>query len=149
MGWSMRRGLWNLERHFGESASVEVTRLWQGFWDPFWCLRLCNWRSPSVRWKTSGIWKQEVEWNGAKVANTWKRNVGCHTLSQDLRALHRLQRCGGVDQQCYLEIFCHSTQVVIKTSEMARHIRLVQCGHSTHAREGERSAWCAKSEAPT
>jgi hypothetical protein len=29
------------------------------------------------------------------------------------------------DRQCHLEIFCHSTKVVIKTSEMARHIDLV------------------------
>jgi hypothetical protein len=32
-----------------------------------------------------------------------------------------------------LEIFLHSTKVVIKTSEMAKHIGLVQCGHSTQA----------------
>ncbi len=60
-----------------------------------------------------------------------------------------LQRCGSVDRQCYLEILCHSTQVVIKTSEMARRIGLVQCGLSTQAREGEHNARCAKSEAPT
>jgi hypothetical protein len=84
-----------------------------------------------------------------KVANTWEGNVGHHTLSQDLGPLHMLQGCGGVDRQCDLEILCHSTQVVIKTSEMARHIGLIQCGHSTQAREGEHSARCAKSEAPT
>jgi len=38
-----------------------------------------------------------------------------------------------VDQQCHLEIFCHSTKVVIKASEMARHIGLIQCGHLTQA----------------
>jgi hypothetical protein len=43
--------------------------------------------------------------------------------------LHRLQGCGGVDRQCDLEVFCHSTEVVIKISEMARHIGIVQCGH--------------------
>ncbi len=59
---------------------------------------------------------------------------------RDLGPLHRLQRCGGVDRQCDLEVFCHSTQVVIKTSEMARHIGIVQCGHPTQAQEGERSA---------
>ncbi len=149
MGWSMRRSLWNLERHFGENASVEVIRLWQGFWDPLRCFQLCNWRSPSARWKTGDIWEQEVEWEGAKVANTWEGNVGHHTLSQDLGPLHRFQRCGGVDRQCYLEVLCHSTQVVIKTSEMATHIGLVQCGHSTQAREGECGVQCAKPEAPT
>ncbi len=38
-----------------------------------------------------------------------------------LKTLHTLQRCG-VDRQCHLEIFCHSTKIVIKTNEMARHI---------------------------
>jgi len=64
-------------------------------------------------------------------------NVGGHTLSQDLGPLHKLQRCGGVDRQCDLEVLCHSTQVVLKTSEMAIHIGLVQCRHSIQAREGE------------
>jgi len=64
------------------------------------------------------------------VANTREGNVGSHTLSQNLGPLYRLQRCGGVDQQCDLEVLRHSTQVVIKTSEMARHIGIVQCGHS-------------------
>ncbi len=50
--------------------------------------------------------------------------MGDHTLSQNLGPLHRLQRCGGVDQQCNIEILCHSTKVVIKTNEMARHIGL-------------------------
>ncbi len=59
------------------------------------------------------------------MANTREGNVGRHTLSQDLGPLHRLQGCGGVDRQCNLEVFCHSTQVVIKTSEMARHIDIV------------------------
>ncbi len=66
--------------------------------------------------------------------------MGCHTLSQDLGPLHRLQRCGGVDRQCHLEVLCHSTQVVIETNEMVRHIGLVQCGYSTQAWEGERIA---------
>jgi hypothetical protein len=34
--------------------------------------------------KIDGIWEQEIEWDGVKVANTWKGNVGGHTLSQDL-----------------------------------------------------------------
>ncbi len=63
--------------------------------------------------------------------------MGGHTLSQDLGLLHRLQRCGGVDRQCDLEVFCFSTQVVLKIGEMARHIGLTQCGHLTQAREGE------------
>ncbi len=75
--------------------------------------------------------------------------MGRNTLSQDLGPLHRLRRCGGVDRQCYLEVLRHSTQVVIKTSDMARHIGLVQCGHLTQTQEGEHSAQCAKSEAPT
>jgi hypothetical protein len=62
--------------------------------------------------------------------------VGGHTLPQDLGPLHKLQRCGNVDQQCDLEVLCHSTQVVLKASEMARHIGLVQCGYLTQAREG-------------
>jgi hypothetical protein len=65
------------------------------------------------------------------VANTWEGNVGRRTLSQNLGPLHKLQRCGGVDWQCDLEVLCHSTQVVIETSEMTRQIGLVQCGHST------------------
>jgi hypothetical protein len=52
------------------------------------------------------------------VANTRKGNVGGHTLSQDLGPLHRLQGCGGVDQQCDFEVLFHSTQVVIETSKV-------------------------------
>jgi hypothetical protein len=63
-------------------------------------------------------------------------SVSSHTLSEDLGPLHRLQRCGGVDRQCDLEVFCHLTKVVLKASEMARHIGLVQCGYSTQAWEG-------------
>jgi hypothetical protein len=85
--------------------------------------------TPSERRKIDGIWKQAVEWDGAKVASTWKRDVGCHTLFQDLGPLHKLQGCGGVDRQCDLEVVCNSTQVVIKTNKMARHIGIVQCGY--------------------
>ncbi len=136
-------------------------------WKAFWWKRLC-WNcstltkilistlmpltlqlgSLSARWKANGIWKQKVEWDGAKVANRWKGNVGRNTLFQDLEPLHRLQRCGGVDRQCCLEILCHSTKVVIKVSEMARHISLVQCGHSTQAWEGKCGARCVKSQTP-
>jgi transposase InsO family protein len=56
------------------------------------------------------------------VVNTREGNVGGHTLSQDLGPLHRLQRCGGLDRQCDLEILLHSTQVVIKTSKVAHFI---------------------------
>jgi hypothetical protein len=56
--------------------------------------------------------------------------------SQNLGPLLRLQRCGGVDQQCDLEVFCHLTQVVFKAIEMVRHIGLVQCRYSTQPREG-------------
>jgi hypothetical protein len=83
------------------------------------------------------------------VANTGEGNVGLHTLSQDLGPLHRLQGCGGVDRQCDLEVLCHSTQVVIKTSEMTRHIDIIQCGHSAQAQKGERSARCIEPKAPT
>jgi hypothetical protein len=38
---------------------------------------------------------------------------------------------GRVDWQCHLDIFFHSTKVVIEANEMARHIGFVQCGHST------------------
>ncbi len=55
----------------------------------------------------------------------------CDILFQDLGPLHRLQRCGGVDRRCHLEILHHLTKVVIKTSEMAKHIGFVQYGHST------------------
>ncbi len=48
----------------------------------------------------------------------------------------KTSRCGGVDWQFHLEIFHNSTKVVIKTSEMVKHIGLVQCGHSTLAQEG-------------
>jgi hypothetical protein len=76
--------------------------------------------------------------------------VGRDTLSQNLGPLHRLQGCGGVDRQCDLEILRHSAKIVIKTSEMARHFGLVQCGHSAQAREGKCGAgventnlkWC-------
>jgi hypothetical protein len=68
----------------------------------------------------------------SKMKRRWgKGNVGHDTLFQDLGPLHRFQRCGGVDRQCHLEILYHSTKIVIKTSEMARHVGLVQCGHST------------------
>jgi hypothetical protein len=70
-------------------------------------------------------------------------------LSQDLGPLYRFQGCGGVNRQCDLEIFCHSTEVVIKTSKMARHIGIVQCGHPAQAREGEHSARCIELETPT
>jgi hypothetical protein len=70
-----------------------------------------------------------------KVANTREGNVGRHTLSQNLGPLYRLQGCGGVDRQCDFEIFCHSTQVVIKTSEMAKHIDIVQCEHPTYGKK--------------
>ncbi len=60
MGWSMRSGLWNLERHFGENTCVEITWLWQRFWDPFWCFQLCDWKSPNARWKAGGIWEQKI-----------------------------------------------------------------------------------------
>ncbi len=83
------------------------------------------------------------------MANTRKGNVGGHTLSQNLGPLHRLQGCGGVDQQCDLEVFCHSTQVVIQTSKVVRHLGIVQCGHPTQAWEGEHSARCFESETPT
>jgi hypothetical protein len=35
-----------------------------------------------------------------------------------------------------LEILRHLTKVIIKISEMAKHISLVQCGHSTQVGEG-------------
>jgi len=66
-----------------------------------------------------------------------------------IHCFHRLQRCGGVDRQCDLEVLCHLTQVVLKTNEMARHIGLIQCGHSTQAREGECNARCVKSKTLT
>jgi len=75
--------------------------------------------------------------------------VGRDTFSQDLGPLHRFQGCGGVDQQCDLEVLCHPTKVVIKTSEMARHIGLVQCGHLAQAWEGKCGAQCLKSKTPT
>ncbi len=66
-----------------------------------------------------------------KVANTREGTVGRDTLSQDLGPLYRLQGCGGLDRQHHLEIFCHPTKVLIKTSEMERHIGFAECGHST------------------
>jgi len=83
------------------------------------------------------------------VANPREANVGGHTLPQNLGPLHRLQRCGGVDRQCDLEVFLHLTQVVIKTSKVARHIGLVQCGHSTQAGKGEHSLGCFEPKTPT
>jgi len=83
------------------------------------------------------------------VANTRERNVGHNTLSQDLGPLYRLQRCGGVDRQRDLEVLCHSTQVVIKISEMVRHIGIVQCGHSAQAWKEEHSAGCIEPKTPT
>jgi hypothetical protein len=74
------------------------------------------------------------------VANTREGNVGGHTLSQDLGPLHRLQGCGGLDRQCDFEVLCHSTQVVIKTNEMLKHIGIVQCGHPSQAQKREHSA---------
>jgi hypothetical protein len=83
------------------------------------------------------------------VANTRERNVGGHTLPQDLGPLHRLQRCGGVDRQCDLEILRHSTQAIIETSKVARHIGLVQCGHPAQAGKGEHNLRCHEPETPT
>ncbi len=80
---------------------------------------------------------------------THEKDVGRDTLLQDLGPLHKLQGCGGVDRQCDLEVLCHLTKVVMKTSEMARHIGLVQCGHSAQAREGKRDARCLESKIPT
>ncbi len=62
---------------------------------------------------------------------------------------HYIGSKGGVDRQCDLEVLCHSTQVVIKTSEMARHIGIVQCGHPTQAWEGERGPRCIEPKTPT
>jgi len=83
------------------------------------------------------------------VANTRERDVGGHTLSQDLGPLHRLQRCGGVDRQCDLEILRNSTKVVIKTTKVARHIGLVQCGYPAQAGKGEHSPGCFEPQTPT
>jgi hypothetical protein len=60
-----------------------------------------------------------------------RRKCGWSYIVSRLGAIHRLQKCGGVDRQCDLEVLSHSTQVVLKTSEMAKHIGLVQCGHLT------------------
>jgi hypothetical protein len=78
-----------------------------------------------------------------------KENVGGHTLSQDLGPLHRLQRRSGVDRQCDLEVLRNSTQVVIETSKVARHIDLVQCGHSAQAGKGKHSPRCLEPQTPT
>jgi len=51
--------------------------------------------------------------------------------------------------KCHLEILCHSTKIVIRISEMARYIGLVQCGHSTQAWEGKRGVRCVKLQTPT
>ncbi len=83
------------------------------------------------------------------MANTREGNVGGHTLLQDLGPLHRLQRCGGVDRQCDLEVFRNSIQVVIKTTKVARHIGLVQCGHPAQAGKVEHSPQCFESETST
>jgi hypothetical protein len=53
--------------------------------------------------------------------------MGRDTLFQGLGPLHRLQRCGCVDRYYHLEVFCHLIEVVIKRSEMAKHIGFVQC----------------------
>ncbi len=83
------------------------------------------------------------------MANTRERDVGGHTLSQDLGPLHRLQRRSGVDRQCDLEVFRNPTQVVIKTSKVARHIGFIQCGHPAQAKKGEHSPRCLEPETPT
>ncbi len=75
--------------------------------------------------------------------------MGGHILSQNLGPLNRLQRCGGVDRQCGLEVLRNSTQVVIETSKVARHIGFVQCGHPAQAGKGEHSPRCLESETPT
>jgi hypothetical protein len=54
-----------------------------------------------------------------------------------------------VDQQCDLEVLCDSTQVVIKTSKVARHIGLVQCGHLAQAEKREHSPRCLEPKTPT
>jgi hypothetical protein len=69
-------------------------------------------------------------------------------MFQNLGPLYRLQRCGGVDRQCHFEIFCHSTKVVIKISDMAKHIGPVECGHLTQAQEGKHGIRCAMSQTP-
>jgi hypothetical protein len=70
------------------------------------------------------------------VANARKGNVCGHTLPQNLGPLHRFQRCSGVDRQCDLEVLRNSTQVVIKTTKVVRHIGFVQCGHLAQAGKG-------------
>jgi hypothetical protein len=40
-----------------------------------------------------------------------------------------------VDGQGHLEILHNPTEIIIKTSEMARHIGLVQCEHFTQAQK--------------
>jgi hypothetical protein len=81
--------------------------------------------------------------------NTRERDVSGHTLSQDLGPLHRLQGCGGVDRQCDFEVLFHSTQVVIKTSKVARHISFVQCGHPAQAEKREHNPRCLEPKTPT
>jgi hypothetical protein len=51
--------------------------------------------------------------------------------------------------QCDLEVLFHSTQVVIKTSKVARHIGFVQCEHPAQARKGEHSPRCLELKTPT
>jgi hypothetical protein len=72
-----------------------------------------------------------------------------YTLSQDLGPLHRLQRCGGVDGQCDFEVLYNSTQVVIETSKVAKHVGFVQCGHPAQARKGKHSPQCLEPKTPT
>ncbi len=83
------------------------------------------------------------------MANPREGNVSGHTLPQNLGPLHRLQRCGGVDQQCDLEVFLNSTKVVIEASKVTRHIGLVQCRHLAQAGKGEHSPRCLEPKAPT
>jgi hypothetical protein len=60
-----------------------------------------------------------------------------------------LQRCGSVHRQCDLEVLRNSTQVVIKTTKVARHIGSVQCGHLAQAGKGEHSPRCLEPETST
>jgi len=69
------------------------------------------------RWPTH----EKEMWVVIHCLKTWGHYIG----SKDF---------GGVDRQCDLEVLCHSTHVVLKTSEMARHIGFVQCEYSTQAR---------------
>jgi hypothetical protein len=82
-----------------------------------------------------GVLVQEgrpVAFESKKLSETERR---WPTHEKEMWVVIHCLKTWGVDRQCDLEVLFHSTQVVIKTSKVARHIVFVQSGHLAQARK--------------